>query len=61
MSKDEFFSLPDNKKRDLVTDALCNLIMFQELSPGLSCMLFKDGNIDVMKIVLGAYLNGNIN
>ena len=61
MKKDEFFELPDNKRRDLAAEALCNLIVLENEAPTLSRQLFKTDNIEVTKIILSAYMNGEIN
>lgn len=61
MTKEEFWKLPDDKKRFLVSESLANLIMVKDLAPRLSILLFKSDNLEVMKIVLGAYMNGEIN
>ncbi len=61
MTKVEFFELPEDKRRDLVADALCNLIILEDMAPSLAWQLFKAGNVEVIKIVLGAYMNGVIN
>ena len=61
MTKEEFFELPDDKRRDLVTASLVNLIILEELAPSVSKNLIKSENYEVIKIVLGAYINGVIN
>lgn len=61
MTKEEFFELSDDKRRDLVTASLVNLIMLEDLAPNVLRCLIKDDNYEVIKIVLGAYMNGVIN
>lgn len=60
MTKEEFFQLSVDKKRSLVTDALVNLLMLEDLAPGLSKSLFRSNSLEVIKIILGAYMNGEI-
>lgn len=61
MTKEKFFELPDNKRRELVMTSLVNLIMLEDLAPNVSSYLIKKDNYEVIKIVLGAYMNGVIN
>ena len=61
MTKEEFFKLSDDKRRDLVTSSLVNLLMLEDLAPSVSKCLIKSENFEVIKIVLGAYMNGVIN
>ncbi len=61
MDKNEFFAMDKNRQQNLTGEALCNLIMFEDLAPCLSLQIFKKENLEVMKIVLGAYMNGIIN
>ena len=60
MTKEEFFDLPDNERRNFVMNALANLIMLDELAPNICNSLIKRQNYEVTKIVLGAYMNGVI-
>lgn len=61
MTKEKFFELPDNKRRDLVMTSLINLIVLEDLAPNVSSYLIKKDNYEVIKIVLRAYMNGVIN
>lgn len=58
MSKDEFFKLPDDKRRCLVVDSLSYLIIFEDLAPNVLKCLISCEKYEVIKIVLGAYVNG---
>lgn len=60
MTKYEFKELSDDTKRYLVGDALSNLIIFEKEASSLCSKLIRPCNLEVMKIVLGAYMNGEI-
>lgn len=60
MTKEEFMNLSDCERCDLVTEALVNLILFEELASSLCDRVFKLQNFEVMKIVLGAYRKGEL-
>lgn len=58
MSKDEFFKIDLEKRRDMVISALCNIIIFEDLAPLVCDGLIKKENCEVIKIILGAYKDG---
>jgi hypothetical protein len=60
MTKKEFEELPTDKRRELARDALIAIIMTEEMGANFQRNMLSGTNLEVMKIVLGAYMNGEI-
>lgn len=58
MSKNDFFKLDLEKRKDMVISAICNIIIFEDLAPTVCDGLIRKENREVIKIILGAYKDG---
>ena len=60
MTKEEFNSMLNHTKRDLVKSALVRFCLLESSAPFLMHELFSCEDISVIKIILGAYMNGEL-
>ena len=58
MSKDDFEKLPDSEKVQLITNAICYIIIHESYFP--LNVLDKKDEVETIKIVLGKYMNEEI-
>lgn len=61
MVKEAFDKLSDDDKRDLVRSVLVDLIIRQKISPSLFDTILPSCDFEIVMIILGAYMNGEIN